>query len=594
MIYQRFWGPRNRVFLAGMLFLVFILACGGSATSTPLQPTATTVAPVTGSGTPTAVPTATPPPAAAGEPVVNRLVVAAVFEREVNDPHGVGAPLSFQWAPMYEGMTRMALDGEFKVLLAESWEVSPDLLTWTFRLREGVQWHKGFGEFTAQDVLNSDIHHQLPGTVSSRAPVFKKWVEEGRIVVVDDYTITYNLDFPRIDLTAWGLNDGLYGAYLSKAHWDAEGQDGIRDNPIGTGPYQYVERVLGSHVLYERVPYEHWRSTPDFPELMLAIVPEHATRLAMLLAEEAHIAMVPRDLQTTALANGMRVIEASIPTVPVYTMFGGNFLDHPTGQRKETKPDLPWSDVFHPVTEVPWVHKKVRQALNMAVNREELQRTLFHGQGDLMPVAFYHSSLPGWNQEWMDNFQEDYGYNPDRARELLAEVEAEIGQPLDWSKMRFALTIRAELPELIDTGEAIQNYWRDIGAEVKIEVLEFATFREHLLDNSLGGVAWTDATVRFLDPRIVEVIYYSKYTCCNFFERDFIDENYEILRAEPDLAKRDQLLRKIGNFLHDEYATLPLFWFSAAFTVNPEVVADYASPGNLPPRDLENVVAVRK
>ena len=593
-------GNLARLFILITLGLVaLVLACGGAATPI-VQPTAVaaTAAPAAGE-TPEPIPTSTPAPtkAPSADASAKRLRVAAAIEREGNDPTRVVPQFGFQNTPMYEGLTRMGLDGEYSPLMAESWEVSHDLKTWTLHLNKGVKWHRDFGEFTAQDLLHSIDKRIEDQSVSAWVRFFVELSERNGAEVVDDYTVVYKLAESKLDV--WNLeSDDHYHAILSKAHFDAEGQEGIDNSPVGTGPYQFVERVLGSHVLYERVPYDHYRVSPDFDEIQILRVPEHSTRLAMILAGEADIAMLPRDLEPTAVNAGMEVIEGSIPSVPVYTMFGGAF--HPDGsipegsKRAGIRDELPYSDVFHPVTEVPWVNKKVRQALNIAVNRDEIRETLFHGQGETMAVTFYHSSLPGWNQEWLENFGENYEYDPDRAKELLKEVEDEIGQPLDWSKTIYLLTIRPELPELADLGEAIVNYWQAIGADVKLEVSELSEWRTHYLSGTMGGVAWTDATVRFLDPRILEIIYYSKNNiCCHFFERDYIDETFEKLRPETDLAKRDQYLRDAGNYIYDEYGTLPLFWFPATFTVNPEVVADYPTPGNLPPRDFENVVAAK-
>jgi len=254
--------------------------------------------------------------------------------------------------------------------------------------------------------------------------------------------------------------------------------------------------------------------------------------------------------------------------------------------------------VFHPVTEVPWVHKKVREALNRAVNRDEIIATILGGRGDPMEVSFYHSSLPGWNQQWKDRFKEKYGYDLKRAKELLAEVEKEIGKPLDWSKVVFLLTIRPDLAELVDVGEAVANYWQAIGANVRVEEREFAYFRERIVPGRVGGVAWTDATIRFEDPDMLRFIYNSQRNiegpCCHFFEREAIDALYEKLVPESDFAKRDQYLREAGNYIFEEYGTLPLFWMSANFTVNPKVVADYPTSGIFGMRDLEYVVPVRK
>ena len=578
--------------------LIAAIACGGSATSTPLQPTATTSAPVTGAGTPTAIPTVMSEPPSMVSPA--RLRVADAIERESNDPWLISVSASSQYLPMYEGMVRFDTEAKFVPMLATSWEVSSDLKTWTFNLRKGVQWHRGFGEFTTADVVHSIERHIRPESVSSDARFWREQVvDNDSIEVVDDSQIVYRLQVPKLDIPEISISHRAF-YLLSKAHFDAEGQEGILDSPVGTGPYQYVERVSGSHVLYERVPYDHWRVNPAFSELQFFFVKEQSTRLAMLLADEIDISRLPTDLEATAVNNGMEVISARVGTSPLYTMFGGNFHPEPSGTRLGEHPDLPFSDVFHPVTEVPWVDRRVREALNRAVNRDELQATILGGKGEPMPVAFFHSSMRGWNPEWLERYDENYGYDPERARELLAEVEAEIGQPLDWSKLVFVITPRPEVAELADVGEAITNYWRDVGADIKIQVMEFATFREHILPGTLGGVAWTDGTIRFEDPRMLEIVYYSGRDrgaggqCCHFFERDTIDDVFEKLVPATDFDVRDQLLREAGNFIYDEYAMLPLFWMTASFTVNPEVVADYPTTGFRGMHDLEDVVPVKK
>ena len=583
-----------------LTLLAVVLACGGAASPTPAPTEAGAAAPSptdapAAAATPTPAPTEAPP-AASTESVAGRLRVAAAIEREGNDPTRIVPQFGFQNTPMYEGLSRMGLEGRYEPQMA-TWDVSADLATWTWNLKKGVQWHRDFGEFTAADLLHS-VHKRIEEqSVSAFVRFYTNLTEADGIEVVDDYTVVYHLTAPKLDM--WALESGdFYHSILSKAHYDAEGQEGIENNPVGTGPYEFVERVLGSYVLFEQVPYEHYGGTPDFQEVQILRVPEHSTRLSMLLAKEADIVMLPRDLEPTAIEGGMEVIEATIPSVPVYTMFGGNY--HPDGviregsKREGIREELPYSDIFHPVSKVPWVHKKVRQALNLAVNRDEIRDTLFRGQGENMAVTFYHSSLPGWDQAWIDNFEENYGYDPDRAMELLQEVEVEIGQPLDWSNTIYLLTIRPELPELADLGEAILNYWQDVGADVKLEVTELSEWRTHYLSGTMGGVAWTDATLRFDDPRILEIIYYSKNNiCCHFFERDEIDAIYEELSPETDLARRDQLLRDAGNFIYDEYGTLPLFWFPATFSVNPEVVAEYPNAGHFPPRDFDRVVAAK-
>ena len=84
------------------------------------------------------------------------------------------------------------------------------------------------------------------------------------------------------------------------------------------------------------------------------------------------------------------------------------------------------------------------------------------------------------------------------------------------------------------------------------------------------------------DREIVRIIYYSKGPV-HFFESTFIDQKYEQYTATADPQEQDQLLREIGNYVFEEYATLPLFWLHTEFVVNPKVVADYKTSGIFPP-----------
>ena len=375
--------PRGLLALSLALVFLLAVACGDEATPTraPTNTPAPTVVPAT------AVPTPTEAPAMM-EPVENRLVVAITIERESNDPTLASTVNSAQYIHMYEALVRYDKDGLSEPMLATEWEFSDDLLTWTFKLRKGVEFHKGFGEFTAADVVESHKHFAREESITSLKGFYADDVVPD-FEVVDDYTVVYHLSEPRTDLD-WIENNRNQDYMMSSAHLESEGQEGIENNPIGTAPYQYVSRELGSHILFERVPYDHWRQTPDFPELQMNIVAEPATKLAMLLAEEVHMVQLPPDLEKTAVDQGYRVISSEIPMINHYTFFGGNFHPEPNAGRKGTQPDLPYSDMYYDSTKVPWVDVRIREALNRAVDRDELQATILGGKGERMMVNPYH------------------------------------------------------------------------------------------------------------------------------------------------------------------------------------------------------------
>ena len=114
---------------------------------------------------------------------------------------------------------------------------------------------------------------------------------------------------------------------MSKAQFDAEGLDAIDDRPAGTGHYRYVERRSGLGVSYEQADTQHWDgATPDFPEFELKFITEDATRMAVLLAGDAHIANLSRDLQAEAQNRGMRVISSQQPTIQTVSFMLGQYF----------------------------------------------------------------------------------------------------------------------------------------------------------------------------------------------------------------------------------------------------------------------------
>ena len=565
------------VFVALTLLLLFAAtACGSSTTATPVPAPATT-----GDESPTVAVAPTPEPDSAVESPAGagRLRVAASLEREVNDPYMASIDAWVQAGSVFEGLTEEPPDLDYRPMLATEWNMSDDGLTWTFNLREGVPFHKGWGDFTAQDVVHSFDRYLRDDSAVSEKEKFQYWRDN--METPDEYTVVIHT--PGIEPSLCCDKKIVYrywGAVLSKAFFDSEGQEGVNREMIGTGPYQFNERVSGSYVLYERVPYDHWRIAPEFDEIQLFIVKESSTRLAMVLAGEAEIVILPFELQKPAIDAGLEVVQAVSTTSPIYVEFGGNYL-----------PSKPHYDPT-----IPWNNRKVREALNRAVNRQELQDTILGGRGELMAVSFFHSSLPGWNQDWIDGYEDHYGYDPERAKELLQEAAEDMGAPLNWDETLFIITPRPELPELEDVGEAIQNYWKDVGALVKLEQWEFERFRDKIygdsVENHHNNLAWTDATIRFPDPAMLRIIYYSG-GCCHFFESETIDRVYEELQLTSDSAARDSLMREAGNHIFEEYGTLPLLWLSAEFVVNPEVVAEYLTSGLGPPRQLEYVKAVK-
>ena len=129
----------------------------------------------------------------------------------------------------------------------------------------------------------------------------------------------------------------------------------------------------------------------------------------------------------------MKVISSSQPVDWMTVYFGGQYY-------------MPGDPKFE--SNVPWTNKKVRQALNMAVNRQEILGTIFAGKGTLAYVSGWLPISEGWNPEWEKRFEQQYGYNPTRAKELLKEAGYPSGMKL--KLLAFTNPGESEGPQVAD------------------------------------------------------------------------------------------------------------------------------------------------
>jgi len=168
IMFDRFKKPGFILFSSLMLSLLFLVACGSSATEAPqaaapkaAAPKAESKAPVKVAGVTMAAPTATPAAAKAPAAKVKPAGTLSVGQKELGTFQGHPSlavnPALFvqQTAPISEGLVTININKEVEGWLAESWSISEDFKTWTFKIKKGVQFHKGYGEMTAADVIYS-------------------------------------------------------------------------------------------------------------------------------------------------------------------------------------------------------------------------------------------------------------------------------------------------------------------------------------------------------------------------------------------------------------------------------------------------------
>jgi len=341
-------------------------------------------------------------------------------------------------------------DGEYIPYLAESWEFSEDGLTWTFHLRDDVKFHNG-DPVTAHDfvwtyerALDPDL--ASPGTGRRLAGM--------TFEAPDDYTVVFNFPTPAISLLQF-LNWG-YMAPMSQRAVEELGAE-YELNPVGTGPYKVVEVRPGEGVSMERWDEYNWgpeffegaNTGPyNFDRIEFSILPEEATRIAALEAGDIdYVNGISNPLDVAILeAAGVTVQQA--PYGQVRMVYLQNHVP-------------PFDDV------------RVRQALNYAVNREEITQIVTDGADQISrgPIS---PGMLGYDPE----IEEECGYHfdLDRAKELMQEAGytyGDDGMLITPDGEPFSLTL---IGEPVDSGtaymEVLQSMWRELGLDITLESTE--------------------------------------------------------------------------------------------------------------------------
>jgi ABC-type transport system substrate-binding protein len=494
----------------------------------------------------------------------------------------LGWDTNFTWLQSRSGMLdkRPALEylvgidretGAYIPELAEKWEMSEDGKRWTITLRKEVKFHETWGEFGAKDVRHAIFLISQPESVQTDSGLWRSMMGiekddaieavakkvEQNVEIVDDHQVIINTKFATPELIdTLSANADL--AMESKARWDAGGKELYGKKVVGTGPFEFVERVVGSHVLYKRVE-NHWRKTPEFKELEFRWVPEDVTRLATLLSEEVHISDVPRALQADASGKGMKIITSRLPAIMHAWYFGGMYFATPDKLK----------------TDVPWTKKEVRQALNMAINRQEILNKLLGGKADLLKVFGYEKRVEpkSWNPEWDQQFDNLYGYNPTKAKELLAKAGYRSG-----FEFTIYLYTLPGLPEIIDIGQALALDFEAVGLRPKLVEVDFPRVREQYRTKQIHGALWgLRRSPNALDT--VRIFNVSKNGVVYSYEHPFIEQVMEELGRVVNPDERARLLRSIGDHKFNEFAEIPLAALFADAAINPKFIAEYTFPG---------------
>ena len=441
--------------------------------------------------------------------------------------------------------------------LAESWSANEEFTEWTFRLKKNAEFHFGWGPVTAADVVHSyELTTGPDSTINSIEHLRAASAE-----ALDDHTVVFRFETARTDYAFQHAGRGSMVVY-SKAQFDKEGVDGYVSKPAGTAAYQYVSRQPGAGVTFERVP-DHWQGTvPDFEMLELRWIPEPATKLALLLSGEAHISDLPREIQADALAAGKTIVKSKNPAMTTGAIFNGMY-----GKSGDPayRADLPWSDI------------RVREAMNRALNREEMIEILYGGRGEPVPSWLMDSRNEGYVPELKERFQGMYGYDPERAKALLAEA----GYPDAFPDATIPIvsSVLSGNPEFGTMAELLQVYFEAIGLQTEMREMDWATLgnlgrnREAYLISPVRNAPIRPTEAALVNFHTVRGTRYGGY------ESDMSEGLADKLEQTINPEERSKIAQEAFTYLFEQYADMPLAAVFAELTVDPTVVKDWTFPG---------------
>jgi peptide/nickel transport system substrate-binding protein len=446
-----------------------------------------------------------------------------------------------EW-PLFDSLLELDASLNVRPLLAESWEVAKDGLSYTFRLKKGVKWHDG-KPFTARDVAFTfysvldpkvttphrayfDALVGFPELTAKDNPKRPEELAVRPIEVVDDHTVRFRLRYPSGSFLGVLVNPRagivpehlLKGVDLNTAEFNRK--------PVGTGPFKFVEWRRGERLVMEANEQYHG-GRPALNRLIFRIIPDAVVLLQELRAggvdfiENPPLTEVARLKQTA----GLKVLVADNTS---YTYVG-------------------WRQDLAPFNDL-----RVRRALNHAVDVPSIVREVLQGYAAISTGQFPPAS---WA---FDPGVKPYAYDPNRAKALLAEAGFKPGPDgvLVKDGKRFSFSIRHDQANqgVKDTAVIVQEYLKRVGVEATLEALDWPTFVKKLFASDFEGivVGWTNH--HDPDPFAYTIWHSSQWKGRNFahYKNPRVDELLEQARRTAVVAERKRAYAEFSRVLMED------------------------------------------
>ena len=397
--------------------------------------------------------------------------------------------------------------------IATSWQPVDDI-TWEIKIRSGVTFHDG-SPLTAEDVVFSINYIVDP---ANEVPLASQLTGIAGAEFVDDETFLLKTETPLA--SAIGKLARVF--VVPSDHYEAVGPEAFSEQPIGSGPYKFVEWVKDDHITVE-ANENYWGGAPAIKRAVFRHVPEDATRAAAIKSGEAHI-----------VNNMPPALYADLVADPNVAAFIYNGMQHILFGLNAQNP--------------PFDDPRVRQAVMYAINREEIVNSLFAGLFARPITGLVAEGLLGYDPA----LEDVYAYNPDKARELLAEAGYADGfdTRLPYTPGRYA--------QGTETVQVMIANLAEVGINVELMTAEGAQRLQMIREGTAPGIFSTSCLNETADPSGCLDLWASKDKGRGWYWPDFnLDAEIAQQNTAFDEAERAELVKDI-NLQLTELA--PFIW----------------------------------
>jgi len=463
-------------------------------------------------------------PAAGGETRDN-VIINLTADISILDPHGTSSSPDFRLIDQIYTRLVDRTEHGFEGALAESWELAPDGLSYTFNLRSGVVFHNG-QPFTARDVVFSfERAQQSPFTAANLTAM-------AGVVALDDYTVRIDLLHPFAPFLSsiqmiWIISEQVY---------NAEGEAFGR-HPIGTGPYMFVEHVPGQSVQLTRFDY-YYGEPAYIRDVSFMVILNPATTSIAVEAGDIDVAIAAPVEDLNRLGDLSNLSKRPFDTLSI------NFIS---------------LNVDVPILS----NQLVRQAISHAIDRESFVIMVADGFGS--PARGFINELTFGYSPNITQFP----FDPERGRELLAEAGYPDGFNIRIGTIGGAFESQAQV---------LQSQLAAIGITAGIDLSEQSAF--------LGDLFSSNYEIAVLSITLTEdadiwstVLTTDGGMNMTGFGSPEIDRLFEEGRVSTDANERVEIYRQIAQLVNDYSAFIPVFFTSTAIIHDANITMPWVGSG---------------